>query len=452
MISQSIEKTTIPNDYEAEQAVLGSIIYDNETINDVISILTPTSFYTPSHQHIYRAMMELVDLKQPIDELLLGDQLKSLNQLEEVGGYAYLATLQDSVPGSGNTGYYAKIIQEHALLRQLISTTSDIARKSRDPESSITELLVEAEGKIAEIATRTSDKNYKHIKDVIKTSFEHLEKISENKNEITGLPSGFSDLDRMTSGFQDSDLIILAARPSMGKTAMALNIAKYAATHSEKNGAVVVFSLEMSKEQLAMRLLTSEAKIDSTRVRSGNLEQGDWDKLSMATDILSAAPIYINDSSNLNPLELVTICKQLHKEHENGVALVIVDYLQLMRSVRQNVPREQEIAEISRALKGLAKELSVPVIGLSQLNRALENRSDKRPLMADLRESGAIEQDADIIMFIYRDEVYNEDTPDPGIAEIIISKHRNGPVGNIKLVFIGKHTVFANHTDRQPDE
>lgn len=444
--------TEIPNDFEAEQAVLGAIIYDNDTINQIAALLTPASFYTSAHQTIYRAMLELADSSQPIDELLLGDQLKTRNQLEEIGGYTYLASLLDCVPSSGNIAYYAKIIQEHALLRQLITTTTDIAKKSRDPEKNVTELLAEAEGKISEIATRTGDVNYRHIKDILTLSFEHLEKITDSANEITGIPTGFTDLDRLTSGLQDSDLIIVAARPSMGKTAFALNVAKHVTTRSEQTGAVLVFSLEMSKEQLALRLLTTEAKIDSSRVRGGNLKKEDWDNLSFATSVLSAAQIYICDKSNLNPYELTAICKQLQKEHSKGISLVIVDYLQLMRGTRQNVSREQEISEISRMLKALAKELNIPVMALSQLNRALESRDNKRPRMADLRESGAIEQDADIILFIYRDEVYNENTEEPGIAEINIGKHRNGPTGTVKLVFLDRFTKFVNYSSREPDE
>ena len=442
--------TEIPQDFEAEQAVLGAIIYDNDTINQVAALLTPASFYAPAHQYIYRAMLELLDSQHPIDELLLGDQLKTLNQLEEIGGYTYLASLVDCVPSSGNIVYYAKIIQEYALLRQLISTTTDIAKKSRDPEKNVAELLAEAEGKIAEIATRTSDRNYRHIKDLLTLSFERLEKINENANEVTGIPTGFTDLDRLTSGLQDSDLIIVAARPSMGKTAFALNVARYVTTRSENLGAVLIFSLEMSQEQLALRLLTTEAKIDSGRARSGTLEKTDWESLSFATSALSSAQIYICDKSNLNPFELTAICKQLNKEHAHGVSLVIVDYLQLMKSARQNVPREQEISEISRMLKSLAKELNVPVMALSQLNRALESRENKRPRMADLRESGAIEQDADLIFFIYRDEVYDSKTTEPGIAEINVGKHRNGPTGMVKLAFVGKHTKFANYSPRDP--
>jgi len=441
---------SIPYDTEAEQALLGAVIEDNDALSEIASILTPTAFYKPSHQHIFRAMLELVDMQQPIDEVILGDQLRTLNQLDEAGGYAYLAELVECVPSAGNIKYYAKIIQEHALLRDLISTTSDIGRKSRDPEQNISDLLSEAENKITEISTRSTERKYDHIKDILASSFKRLEKISESTDEVTGIPTGFVDLDRFTSGLQDSDLIIVAARPSMGKTAFALNIASYVATRAEDKGAILVFSMEMSKEQLAIRMLTSESKVDSKKLRSGNLEQEDWDKLAMATEKLSVVPVFINDSTNLSPYELTTIAKQLDKETENGVSLVIVDYLQLMKGNRPNMPREQEIAEISRSLKGVAKDLNIPVVALSQLNRALENRSDKHPQLSDLRESGSIEQDADIILFIYRDEIYNDDSPDKGIAEIIISKHRNGPTGVIRLAFIGKYTKFANLSRQEP--
>ena len=434
----------IPHDLEAEQAVLGSIIYRNDLMSEVAAFLTFTSFYSRGHQHIFEAMLELDDENQPIDEVLIGDKLKSKGELEGSGGYAYLAELVDCVPSSGNVSYYAKIVQEHSLLRELIHTTSEIAKKSRDPDKNIGELIGEAEAKIAEISTRSTQKSYAHIQSILATSFEQLEKNSKTSSDVTGLPTGFTDLDKITSGLQKSDLIILAARPSMGKTALALNLAKYVATKSDNKGAVLVFSLEMSKEQLATRMLSSEAKVDSNKLRTGNLEAEDWDKLAMATDVLSGCPVYINDTPGLTPHELSSISKQLHKETEHGVSLIVVDYLQLMRSSRPNVPREQEISEISRTMKGLAKELNIPVVALSQLNRSLESRSDKRPQLSDLRESGAIEQDADIILFIYRDEVYNEDSPDKGIAELLISKHRNGATGTVRLVFLGKYVSFGN--------
>ncbi|MCP4297620.1 MAG: replicative DNA helicase [Proteobacteria bacterium] len=451
-MSNNAVTATIPHDQEAEQAVLGSVLYDNTTFSEIASVLKPASFFLVAHQYIFQAMIELEENGDPIDEILIGDQLRSKQQLEEVGGYSYIGSLVDCSPEVGHIQHYSKIVQEHALLRELIETTTEIARKSRNPEQNITDLLSDAENKISEIATRTSEENYQHIKEILIESFTRLEKISATTDEVTGIPTGFVDLDRLTSGLQPSDLIVLAARPSMGKTALALNIAHYVATRANSDGAVLIFSMEMSKEQLAIRLLVSEAKVDSSRIRSGNLEQDDWDKLALATDLLSKTNLYINDQTNLSPFELVTICKQLNKELDSGVSLIIVDYLQLMKGNRSNQPREQEISEISRSMKGLAKELNVPVVALSQLNRALENRSDKRPQLSDLRESGAIEQDADIIIFIYRDEVYNEDSADKGMAEILISKHRNGATGKIRLAFIGKYTKFANYTDLSPYE
>ncbi len=440
---------SIPQDLEAEQAVLGSIIYRNDLLPEVAALLTPQSFFTHSHQQIFKAMLELEEEDQPIDEVLLGDKLKSWEQLEASGGYPYLAELVDCVPASGNAVHYAKIVQEHALLRDLISTATEIAKKSRTPSRNIGQLLAEAEAKITEISSRSTNKSYTHIKPILATSFEQLEQNSQTDSEVTGLATGFVDLDKITSGLQASDLIILAARPSMGKTALALNMAKFAAVKAGVKGAVLIFSMEMSKEQIGVRMLSAEAKVDSNRLRTGNLEASDWDKLAMATDALSGTEIYVNDTAALSPYELVTVCKQLHKESPHGLAFVVVDYLQLMRSSRPNVPREQEIAEISRSLKGLAKDLGIPVLALSQLNRSLESRGDKRPQLSDLRESGAIEQDADIILFIYRDEVYNEDSAEKGIAELIISKHRNGATGTVKLAFQGKYTLFGNISTKE---
>lgn len=438
----------IPHDIEAEQALLGAVIEDNKILNEISGILKPPSFFKPSHQHIFRAMIELDG--QPIDEVILGDQLRSLNQLDEAGGYAYLAELVLCVPSSVNAAYYAKIIQEHFLLRDLISTMADIGRKSRDPEQNLSELLAEAEHKIRQISVNTNQKNYSKIRNLLVKNFKKLEKISETNNDITGMPSGLIDLDRLTSGFQDSDLIVIGGRPSMGKTALALNIASYVTTREVVKGAVLIFSLEMSEEQISFRMLQSESKIDGKKIKTGNLDPEDWDKLAMSTERLSVANICINDSTNITPQDVTAITKQLDNEEENGVSLVIVDYLQLMKGIKSDTPREQVIAESSRALKALAKDLGIPVIALSQLNRSLENRSDKHPQLSDLRESGAIEQDADIILFIYRDEVYNDDSPDKGIAEISISKHRNGPTGMFRLGFIGKYTKFVNLSRQEP--
>lgn len=435
---------TIPQDFEAEQALLGAILEDNSLISKIIGTIEPNSFFTKSHQQIFNAMLVLTDAKQPIDPVILGDQLRSLNQLEKSGWYIYLAELEECAPSSGNIVYYAKIILEYSLLRDLISTTTDIGRKSRDPGKNVSELLVEAEHQIRQISLRTNKKNYSSIKKLLASNFERLEKVSETNDEITGMETGLIDLDRYTSGFQDSDLVVIGARPSMGKTALALNIATHGTTKKAVKGSVLIFSLEMSKEQLSTRILSSESKVDGKKLKTGNLEQEDWDKLAEATDRLSSAKVFINDSTNLTPQELTAITKQLDNEEDEGVSLVIVDYIQLMKGNRPNMPREQEISEISRSLKALAKDLNIPVIALSQLNRSLENRSDKHPQLSDLRESGAIEQDADIILFIYRDEVYNKETKDKGIAEIIIAKHRNGPTGMIRLAWIGKHTKFDN--------
>ena len=444
---------TIPHDNEAEQAVLGSILYDEETFPEIASVLQPESFFLPAHQYIFQAMIDLEENGQPInDEVLIGDQLKSKKQLEDAGGFTYLGGLVDCSPEVAHIKHYIKIVEEHALLRDLISTTTEIARKSRNPEQNITELLSDAESKISEIATRTAKENYRHIKDIIVDSFTHLEKISATSSDVTGLATGFVDLDKLTSGLQPADLLILAARPSVGKTALALNIAHYVATKVNTDGAVLIFSMEMSKEQLALRLLGAEARVDGSRIKSGNLIQDDWDRLALATDQLSKTTLYINDQTNLSPFELATICKQLNKESDNGISLIVVDYLQLMKGNKPNQPREQEIAEISRSMKGLAKDLNVPVLALSQLNRALESRSDKHPQLSDLRESGSIEQDADIIMFIYRDEIYNPNSPDKGTAELIVAKHRNGALGKIRLAFIGKYTKFANFSDKAPYE
>jgi len=441
MISENKSVLTIPHDFEAEQSVIGAIFYDNSLFDEVGSILTPNSFHEETHKQIFRAIIELCAESKPIDEVIIGDKLKELGKLEDCGGYAYLAELVDCVPSSGNIVYYAKIIQEHALLRDLIRTTSDIGIKARDPQQSVKELINEAIEKVT--AIRIEENHSEPIKDILMRNFDRLEHISANKGEITGTPTGFVDINRMMSGLQPTDLIILAARPSMGKTSLALNIASYVAIKHQEMGAVLMFSLEMSKEQLGMRLLSSESKIDNKKLRSGNFEQEDWDKLGRATDIISGSSLIIDDRSSITVQEIISTVRHYDKKLKYGVGPVVVDYLQLM-SGNKSENRDQQLGSITRALKGLAKDLGIPVILLSQLNRALENRSDKRPKLSDLRESGSIEQDADIVIFVYRDEVYNENTDKKGIAEIIFSKHRNGPTGMAELVFQGKYTRFFN--------
>jgi replicative DNA helicase len=442
---------TMPHNFEAEQAVLGAIILNNALLNELDSILTPNSFHAENHRHIFRAMLEISEKKEPIDEIILGEQLQEYGKLEDVGSYSYLAELVECVPTSGNMVYYAKIIKEDSILRDLITTTSDVSRKARDPQQNTKDLINEAIEKITSF--QVEDSKAEHIKDILMRNFDKLEEISKSKSIITGIPTGYSDVDKMLHGLQPTDLIIIAARPSMGKTALGLNIASYVATRTDTRGAVLFFSMEMSKEQIGMRLLISESMIENNKFHSGNLVQDDWDKLAMATDRISVAPLIIDDRSNLSPQEVVSTIKYYDKTLENGVSLVVLDYLQLMHGSYRD-SREQQIASITRALKGTAKEMNIPVIALSQLNRALENRGNKRPQLSDLRESGSIEQDADVIIFIYREDVYKikEDVnyKPTGKAEIIIEKHRNGPTGTVELIFAGKYTKFASPSKLEP--
>jgi len=422
-----------PQNMEAEQSVLGGILLDNQALNAAQEILSHQDFYSDAHKKIFIAMQELADHNEPVDFVTLADHLRDKQQLDQVGGAAYLASLVDNVPSAANIAYYARIVREKAIVRHLISAATDILAKSYEPAAEVDDILDEAEHAIFEISQNKIRQSFYPLKDVIKDSFRTIERLYENKELITGVPTGFDKLDELTSGFQLSDLIIIAGRPSMGKTAFALNIACHAAVTSKVP--VAVFSLEMSKEQLAMRLLSSLAKVDSQRIRKGFLGETDWPKLTSAAGTLSDAPIFIDDTPAITVLEMKAKSRRLKAEH--GLGLIIIDYLQLMRSAGGKESREQEISEISRSLKALAKELHVPVVALSQLNRKVEDRTNRRPQMADLRESGAIEQDADVIVFIYRDEVYNhsEDNPKKGIAEINIAKQRNGPTATIELAF-----------------
>lgn len=443
MISKSLEVTAIPNDYEAEQGVLGAIIYENQKYTLVRSKLLPEMFYTPGHQHIFRAMMELYEKKSPIDELLLGDQLKSLNQLEEVGGYGYLSVLQECDP-AGNIEHYASIIEEKHLLRKLIIIGSDLSRKCRDPEGESNVLIAESLKLIESTTTRST--SFHSLKDLLCDVFEKAEKAKENKqDEFIGYPTGFYDYDRLTSGLQKTNLIIIAGRPGMGKTALALCMGTNAAKLNKLH--VLVFTHEMSKEEVTLRILCAEAKVEAHRIRRGIADQDEWDRLAMATDVLSGLEISVDDSENL-PIEELT-ARALAENYRNPVDLVIIDYLGLLRSLQRTQNRTELIGVISRGCKSLAKKLDCNVILLSQLNRALEQRKDKRPIMSDLRESGDIEQDADIIIFVYRDEYYNMDTAEPGIAELIIAKHRNGSPGFVKLNFEGRFTRFSNLNEAQ---
>jgi len=430
-----------PQNIEAEQAVLGSILLKSDVFGTVLETLKPQDFYKENHRLIYSAMIDLFDQNEPQDLLTVSNLLNNSNKMEQIGGAMYLASLTSLVPVTANIGSYAKIIREKAVLRKLIEVNTDIAARCYEEQNDIDILVDQAEQAIFDIAGSKGEKVFTHIKRIVPKAFEVVEQLYKRKELITGVPTGYTEIDKMTAGLQGSDLIIVAARPSMGKTSFAMNIAQHAAL-VEKTG-VAVFSLEMSKEQLVMRLMSSVGHIDSQRIRTGKLRSEDWPKLTRAVGMLSEAPIFIDDTPAISVLEMRAKVRRLASQYDIG--LIIVDYLQLMRG-RSTENRTQEISDISRSLKALAKEHNVPVIALSQLNRGLESRTDKRPMMADLRESGAIEQDADVICFIYRDEVYNksEDNPERGIAEIIIGKQRNGPTGVSRLTFIKEYTMFEN--------
>jgi replicative DNA helicase len=435
-----------PQNIEAEQSVLGAILLENDAINQALEIMSADDFYRESHREIFRAMVELSDRVQPIDAITLTDALRSRGTLEQIGGPAYIAELADTVPTAANVAYYARIVREKAVLRSLATVATDIASSAYDAPARVDEFLDEAEHRIFEISEQRIKPSFHTMPDLTRESIRMLERMYENREVVTGVPTGFRDLDTVTAGLQPSDLIVLAARPSMGKTALALNIAAYAATEAVPRRGVAFFSLEMSKEQLVLRLLCSEARVDSAKARAGYLAERDFPKLAQAAARLSEAPIFVDDSSDTTPITLKAKCRRLARERAGNLGLVVVDYLQLMRASRPGESREKEIAEISRSLKALAKELKLPVVALSQLNRQVETRPDRRPLLADLRESGAIEQDADVIAFIYREEMYKgKDSKEPGVAEIIVAKQRNGPTDTVKLTYVSQYTRFENY-------
>lgn len=428
-----------PQNIEAEQSVLGAILLENGAMNKALEILSADDFYKESHRKIFLGMIELSEKNEPIDLVTLVEHLRRKDELERVGGAVYLASMVHFVPTSANVRHHSKIVHEKSLLRRLIATATDIVTAGYDGDRDVEDLLDTAENAIFGISEKKVRPSFVSVKDIVRSSVETIETLYERKERVTGVPTGFTDVDEQTSGLQPSDLVIVAGRPSMGKTAFCLGIAQHVGT--TKKIPVAVFSLEMSKEQLVIRMLCSEARVDAHKLRSGYLGKSDWPKLMTAAGRLSEAPIFIDDSAGLSVLEMKAKARRLKAEH--GLGLIIVDYLQLMRGRGSTESREQEISDISRSLKGLAKELRVPVIALSQLNRAVESRQDKRPQLADLRESGSIEQDADVVMFIYREEVYRKDKEDVrGIAEIIIGKQRNGPVGTVSLAFIDRYTRF----------
>ena len=431
-----------PQHIEAEQSILGGILIENEAINRVMEILDADDFYRDAHRRIFNALINLSERDEPADLITLTNELRKIDQLDSIGGASYLASLIDSVPTAANIEYYARIVKEKAILRKLIQTSTEIITQSYEDRGDVEGFLDEAERSIFEISEKRVRPSFYPIREIVKQSFTTIEKLFKKKEAVTGVPSGFKELDRMTAGFQPSDLIIIAGRPSMGKTAFCLDVAEYAAIGNKIP--VAIFSLEMSKEQLVIRMLCSQANVEGTRLRTGYLNESDWPKLTIAAGNLSDAPIYIDDTAALSALELRAKARRLKSEY--GLGMVIVDYLQLMRGRSRVESRQQEISEISRSLKALAKELTIPVIAVSQLSRKTEERTGNRPQLSDLRESGAIEQDADLILFIYRDEVYNrsEDNPNRGKAEVIIGKQRNGPIGKIDLAFLDKFTTFKD--------
>ncbi len=430
-----------PQNIEAEQSVLGGVLIEPDALSRVLEIMRGPDFYREAHQKIFTAMVDMYQKGTPVDLITLSEHLLSRNQMEAVGGAAYLASLADAIPSAVNIEVYARIVRDKATLRRLISLSAEIASKSYRFSGDVEDILDQAEKSIFEISEDKITPHVYPLSEVIKDSFRTIEELYDRKERVSGVPTGFINLDQYTSGLQPSDLIIVAGRPSMGKTAFALDMARNAATQAEIP--VLIFSLEMSRQQLATRMLCSEARVDAHRLRSGYIGERDWPRLTSAAGVLSEAPIFIDDSAAMSVLQMRAKARRL--KADRGLGLVVVDYLQLMSGRAGADRREQEISEISRSLKALAKELHLPVIALSQLNRKVEDRTDKRPVMADLRESGAIEQDADVILFIYRDEMYDENSKHKGIAEIIIGKQRNGPSGvRVNLAFLNQYTRFEN--------
>ncbi|MBI2339011.1 MAG: replicative DNA helicase [Deltaproteobacteria bacterium] len=429
-----------PQNIEAERAVIGAILIDHEAINRVLEILRPDAFYREGHRKIFEAMIALSEKGEPTDCVTVSNHLQATGLLDFIGGASYLSGLVDSIPSSANVASYAKIVREKALVRRLIDASAEIATQSYERGEDPDALIDFAEKKIFDLAENRMGQSFTPVKDLVKDSFKRIEQLFESKTQITGLATGFKEFDHITCGLQPSDLIIIAGRPSMGKTALALNIGEYAAISGK--AVVAFFSLEMSREQLVLRMLCSQARIDSARLRRGQIEERDWPNLTKAAGHLSEINLFIDDTPAISVMEMRAKLRRLKRE--KGLNLAVVDYLQLVRSSGNVNSREQEISEISRSLKALAKELKVPVVALSQLNRAVENRQNRRPQLSDLRESGAIEQDADVIAFIYRDEVYDPNSPDKGIAEIIVGKQRNGPIGVSRLVFLSNFTRFED--------
>ena len=441
-----------PHSVEAEQAVLGGLMVDNAEWDTVADILLPEDFYRSEHQLIFQIMMERSEANSPIDVVTLVESLNNLNELENAGGLDYLSELAGNARGTANIQAYSDIIRERAILRKLISVANGIADSGYNTGGKkANEILDDAEQQVFKIADeRPQEEGPVPINPLLTKAIERIDELAETDGNLTGLASGYKDLDKMTSGWQKSDLVIVAGRPSMGKTAFAMNLVEHAVLNYDEP--VLVFSLEMPSESLIFRLLSSIGKIDQTKIRTGQLSDDDWPGFNAAAAKLKDRPLFIDDSVSVSPMEMRARARRIARDHQGQIGMIVVDYLQLMQIKGTNENRVTEISAISRSLKQLAREFKCPVIALSQLNRSLEQRPNKRPVMADLRESGAIEQDADLITFIYRDEVYNEDTPDKGVAEVIIGKHRNGPIGTIRLSFLDKFTRFENHAQPRYDD
>lgn len=437
-----------PQNLEAEQAVLGAILLEKEAIILVNDIITPEDFYRVVHQKIFNSMKQITQSGEPVDLVTLTAELQKNQVLDEIGGVSYLTDLVSAVPTAANVEYYARIVEEKSMVRRLIKVATEIASTGYSSSEKVNQLVEEAEKRIFEISNKKSSRGFVVIKDVLEETIDRIELLHNNKGDITGISTGYSDLDRITSGFQKSDLIIVAARPSVGKTAFALNIAQNVACRSSVP--VAVFSLEMSASQLVQRMISSEGNIDGYKLRTGKLDgDNDWNKLTMAMSTLSEAEIYIDDTPGINIYDIRSKARRL--KAEKGLELIVIDYLQLITAKNRSDNRQQEISEISRQLKGIARELEVPVIALSQLSRAVEQRQDKRPMLSDIRESGSIEQDADLVAFLYRDDYYNSETENPDVVEVLIAKHRNGPVGKVELLFLKNYNKFVNFEKKHSD-
>lgn len=429
---------SLPQSIEAEQMVLGSMIIDKHAIVRAAESLNAEDFYRDSHKVLFSSMVDMIQKDQPVDEITLLEHLKSTDKLDKAGGITYVTEISGAVPSTANLDAYINIVEEKSTLRRLIRSSTEIIEDCYNKQDDVMDVMDNAEKRIFDISEKRNTGDFEVLSSVLERSFAEIERLFNNKGEITGVPSGFLDLDAKTSGFQKGDMVLVAARPSMGKTTFTLNIAEHAALREGKS--VVIFSLEMSKEQLANKLLCSEANVEMLNIRTGNLNDKDWQNIARAAGPLSSAKMFIDDTAGLSIMEMRSKCRKIKMEH--GIDLIMIDYLQLMSGKGES--RQQEVSEISRGIKALAKEMECPVIALSQLSRAPEQRADHRPMLSDLRESGSIEQDADVVMFLYRDEYYNKETEDKNVAECIIAKQRNGPVGTVKLGWFGQFSRFGN--------